>query len=245
MITEKKQFKLKDLKVDVVRKDIKNVHLSVYPPSGRVRISAPFRMSLDTLRIFAISKLSWIRKQQKKFKEQLRESSRDFVQRESHYFFGKRYLLKVIEHDAPPKVELKHDKMFLYVRPDSNIEKKREVLEEFYRQSLKELIPRFVSKYEKIMGVKVKEFGVKKMRTKWGTCSRDAGRIWLNLELAKKPKHFTEYIVVHEMIHLVERRHSNIFFAYLDKFVPNWRSYKAELNRSELGHVDWVFRFSR
>jgi len=245
MITETKQIKLKDICLDVVRKDIKNVHLSVYPPTGRVRISAPLRINMDTLRIFAISKLGWIKKQQSRFRNQRRESKRDFVSRESHHFFGKRYLLKVIEHNAPPVVDLKHETLELYIRPNTGMDKRREILDEWYRQKMKEYVPRIIAKYEELLGVKVDGFGIKKMRTKWGTCSRDAKRIWLNLELAKKPQHFTEYIVVHEMVHLLERRHNGRFTAYMDKFIPSWRLYKEELNRSELGHVSWFIPFSQ
>lgn len=244
MITNKKQIKLKNICLDVVHKDIKNVHLSVYPPTGRVRISAPLRMSMDTLRVFAISKLGWIKKQQNKFCNQRRESQRDFVSRESHYFFGKRYLLKVIEHNVSPIVDLKHETMELYIRPNTGVDKRREILDGWYRQRLKEYVPRIIDKYEKLIGVKVNELGIKKMRTKWGTCSRHAKRIWLNLELAKKPKYCTEYIVVHEMVHLLERKHNGRFTTYMDKFMPNWRLYKEELNRSELGHVSWFIPFS-
>lgn len=240
MTTDKKQIRLKDIRIDVVRKNIKNVHLSVYPPTGRVRISAPFRMNMDTLRVFAISKLSWIKKQQKKFYGQRRESPREFLSRESHYYLGKRYLLNVIEQESPPSVVLKHECMNLYVRPGTSAEKKREVLDEWYRKELKELVPQLIGKYEKPLKVKVNDFGIKKMRTKWGTCNKDASRIWLNLELAKKPQHFAEYIVLHEMTHLKERNHNGQFTAYLDKMMPNWRIYKEQLNRSELGYVNWI-----
>jgi predicted metal-dependent hydrolase len=234
-----KRIRLGKLSVDVIRKDIKNVHLSVYPPTGKVRISAPERMSLDTIRVFAISKLSWIKKQQNKFLNQNREASRDYISRESHYYMGKRYLLKVVEQDVPAKVLLKHSTLELYVRPKTSKIKRQEILENWYRQRLKEFVPELISKYEKLMRVDVSDFGIKKMRTKWGTCNREAKRIWLNLELAKKEKHFTEYIIAHEMTHLLERHHNDRFVAMMDKLIPHWRIYKEELNRLPLGHVRW------
>lgn len=239
MTIKVKKIMLGNIHVDVVHKDIKNLHLSVYPPTGRVRISAPLRMNLDTIRVFAISKLAWIKKQQNKFLSQKREAPREYITRESHYYLGKRHLLKVIEHDASPKVAIKHETMEMYIRPNTGLEKRREILDEWYRQRLKEIIPGIIAQYEKAMKVNVNEFGIKKMKTKWGTCSTEAKRIWLNLELAKKPQHYTEYIIVHEMLHLLERRHNDRFIDYMNKFIPQWRFYKEELNRSSLSHVNW------
>lgn len=234
-------LKLGNIAVDVIQKDIKNIHLSVYPPTGRVRISAPVRMDIDTIRVFAISKLSWIKKQQLKLRKQKREAPREFLNRESHYFKGKRYLLKIIELDAVPRVELKHSKIELYVRPETGWEKKKYILDEWYRQQLKDTVPKIIDKWKKKMNVQVKEFGIKKMRTKWGTCNREARRIWLNLELAKKPPECLEYIVVHEMVHLLERNHNDRFVSLLTEFMPKWRFYKDELNRLPISHVDWNY----
>lgn len=236
-----KQITLGDLTVDVGQKDIKNVHLSVYPPSGRVRISAPLRMDMDTIRVFAISKLSWIKKQQNKFRNQAREAPREYITRESHYSLGKRYLLRVIEHDAPPSVIIKHDTIEIYVRINTGPKKRQEILDEWYRQNLKEIIPGIISQYEKIMKVTVNEFGIKKMRTRWGTCSRVPKRIWLNLELAKKPREHIEYIVAHEMTHLLERRHNERFVTFMDQFLTKWRFYKEGLNRIPLRHENWSY----
>ncbi len=233
------QIKLGDISLDVVRKDIKNVHLSVYPPTGRVRISAPLRMNLDTLRIFAISKLSWIKKHKNKYLNQKRESPREYISRESHYFLGKRHLLKVVEHDAPPKVAIKHETLEMYIRPNTGLEKRGEILDEWYRQQLKEIVPGMISQYEELMKVKVDEFGIKKMKTKWGTCSIGAKRIWLNLELAKKQRHYIQYIIAHEMLHLLERRHNDLGMSYLEKVDPQWRVFKEELNRATLIHANW------
>ena len=241
MITKHHKIKLGDICLDVIHKDIKNVHLSVHPPTGRVRISAPLHMGLDTVRVFAISKLSWIKKQQERFHSQEREAPRDYITRESHYFFGKRYLLKIIEHNAPPRIEPKHTTIEMHVRPNTGQKKRQEILDEWYRQKLKDYIRGIIEKHEKIMEVSVAEFGIKKMRTKWGTCTKEANRIWLNLELAKKPRHCIEYIVVHEMAHLLVRHHNDRFLAIMDRFLPQWRSYKQELNRSPLGHVDWGY----
>jgi predicted metal-dependent hydrolase len=232
---------LGDISLEVIQKDIKNVHLSVYPPYGRVRISTPLRMNLDLIRVFTISKLSWIRKQQAKLLGQKRETARDYVSRESHFFLGKRYLLKVTEQDSVAKVILKHDSIELYVRPGATREHRQDIFEAWYRQQLKELIPKYIAKYEKKMSVKVMDFGIKKMKTRWGTCNTKEKRIWLNLELAKKPSECIEYIVVHEMVHLLERSHNKKFIAYMDKFFPKWKLYRTELNRSILGHVDWGY----
>lgn len=232
---------LGDICIDVVHKDIKNLHLSVYPPSGRVRISAPLRMDTDTIRVFTVSKLGWIRKQQAKLLEQDREAPREYINRESHYYLGRRFLLKVIEHDAPPKVAIRHETLEMFIRPNTGLEKRKEILDEWYRQKLKEIAPEYITKWENLMKLKVEEFAIKKMKTKWGTCNREAGRIWLNLEMAKKPLHCIEYITVHEMVHLLERKHNEVFISYMDKFLPKWRFYKEELNKSPLRHENWGY----
>lgn len=233
------QLRLGDLIIDVEQKDIKNIHLSVYPPVGKVRISAPLRMDLDTIRVFTLSKLSWIRKQQAKIRGQEREAPREFLNRESHYFRGKRYLLQVIEYEAPPRIEQKHSKLILYVRPGTPLEKRQIVIEEWYRSQLKLILPELIEKWEKKLNVKVNEFGIKKMKTKWGTCNREAKRIWVNLELAKKPTECLEYIVVHEMVHFLERNHNDRFIAYMNQFLPKWQFYKDELNRLPVKHESW------
>ena len=235
------QMIIGDICVDVAHKDIKNVHLSVYPPSGRVRISAPLRMSLDTIRVFAISKLSWIKKQHIKFRSQERETSKEYITRESHYFLGKRYLLKVIEHNASPKIEIKHEAIEMYIRPNSGPDKRQAIFNEWYRQRLKEIVSGIIGHYEKAMKVNVNEFGIRKMKTRWGTCNIRAKRIWLNLELARKPIECIEYIVVHEMVHLLERHHNERYIALIDKFLPRWRFIKEELNRSPLRHENWTY----
>ncbi|HPT71556.1 MAG TPA: SprT family zinc-dependent metalloprotease [Candidatus Cloacimonadota bacterium] len=235
------RIQLGDLEIEVLRKDIKNIHLSVYPPTGRVRISAPQRMELDTIRVFAIAKLKWIRKQQENFKKQQRETPREYLTRESHYFLGERYLLKVIEQDASPKVLLKHKEIQMYVRPETTQEKRQEVLDNWYRQELKRIIPPMIEHWEQKAGVVVYDYGIKKMRTKWGTCNHEAKRIWLNLELAKKPLECIEYIIVHEVLHLIEPSHNERFIALLDDHMPKWKFYRDELNRLPFGHVEWRY----
>ncbi len=235
------KIELGTITVDVVKKDIKNVHLSVYPPTGKVRISAPLRMNLDVIRVFAISKLGWIKQQQKKVNEQEREPPREYLDRESHYVWGKRYLLKVIEKDVPPEVELKHSKMLLQIRPATSDEKKQSVLDEWYRSQLKQAAPQMIAKWEPLMGVKVERFFVQKMKTKWGSCSPNSASIRLNTDLAKKPRECLEYIVVHEMAHLLEPTHNSRFIALMDLFMPKWQFYRDVLNRLPVRHESWGY----
>ncbi len=235
------QVKLGDIAVDVVLKDIKNVHLSVHPPTGRVTISAPARMSLDTIRVFAISKLAWIKQQQQKLQEQERETPREYLDRESHYVWGKRYLLKVIESGQTPAVELKHRQMHLRVRPGASDGKKRAIVEEWYRAQLKQAVPTLIAKWEPQMGVKVERFFVQKMKTKWGSCNPTSASIRLNTDLAKKPPLCLEYIVVHEMVHLLEPIHNQCFMTLMDQFMPRWRYCRAELNRLPVRHEEWAY----
>jgi len=240
-MTEIGKMKLNDLNVEVIQKDIKNVRLSVYPPNGRIKVSAPESMAMDTIRVFVISKLGWIKKQQIKLRAQAREAPRNYVDGESHYFNGKRYLLKVVEHNSPAKVSLNSQTIELRFRPRTPIEKRRSLLNEWYRQQLKRVVPQIIKKYEKLMDVSVCEFGIKLMKTKWGTCNPKAKRIWLNLELAKKPSECLEYIVVHEMVHLLEQSHNSRFVGYMDKFMPKWRFYKEDLNRLSVRREDWRY----
>jgi predicted metal-dependent hydrolase len=236
------QIEISDVTIDVVRKSIKNMHLSVYPPTGRVRIATPLNIDDNAVRLFAISKLAWIKRNQRKFEQQDRQSPRAFAQRESHYFEGRRYLLRVTEVEATPKVILKTKTFIdLFVRPNTSIEQRQTILNEWYRKHLKNQIPTLIEKWEKILDVTVSDWGVKQMKTKWGTCNIEQKRIWVNLELAKKPVHCLEYIVVHEMIHLLERHHNDRFQAFLDKFLPKWKLYKEELNRLPVSHGEWTY----
>jgi predicted metal-dependent hydrolase len=235
------RIQLGEIGVDVVRKDIKNVHLSVHPPTGRVRLSAPKRMSLDTVRVFAIAKLPWIRRQQRKLQEQERETPREYLDRESHYVWGRRYLLKVIEVDQAPSVELSHGRMILRVRPDTDGAKRKTILEEWHREQLRIALPLLVAKWERLMGVEVSRFFIRRMKTRWGSCNHRAGSIRLNTDLARKPRECLEYIVVHEMAHLLEPTHNQRFVALMDQFMPKWQSHREALNRMPVRHETWDY----
>ncbi len=233
-----KQITVGQFSVEVVRKDIKNLRLGVYPPDGRLKISAPHHVKDDVVRLLIVSKTPWIKTQQAKFTNQEQQAQREYVSGETCYFKGQGYLLNVIYHDHTPKVALRHNThLDLYVRHGSSLEKREQVLIAWYRQTLKEKLPELIDKWQPVMGVTVRDWSVKRMKTKWGTCNITAGRIWLNLELIKKPEHCLEYVVVHEMVHLLERHHNARFVAYMDKFLPQWRSHKQELNSSGLNDL--------
>lgn len=233
---------INDIEIEVIKKNIKNVHLSVHPPAGRVRLAAPENMDEEAIRLFAISKLSWIKKQRKEFDTQERQSVREFLSGESHYFMGTRYLLNVIESSEKQRVELRNKKyMDLYVRLGHTKEKRERIVSQWYREELKRLIPEYIKKWEDTIGVTVNEWGVKLMKTKWGTCNEQDKRIWINLELAKKNPRCLEYIIVHEMVHLLERHHNDRFKAYMDEFLPNWRSIRGELNEMIYESSQWTY----
>ncbi len=235
------QIALGEIVVDVVKKDIKNIHLSVYPPTGKVRISAPARLDNDTIRVFALSRLGWIKRQQKKLCAQERETPREYLDRESHYVWGKRYLLKIIEKDAAPEITLTPRRMQLQVRPATDRRKKQEILEAWYRETLKVAVAPLIARWEPILGVKVERFVVRRMKTKWGSCSPGSGHIRLNTDLAKKPPECLEYILVHEMAHLLEPTHNARFVTLMDRFMPRWQFYRAELNRLPVRHENWIY----
>lgn len=231
-----------NIKIEVVKKGIKNVHLTVHPPLGRVRIAVPRRMSSDTIRLFAISKLPWIRQQQAAMRAQERETARDFIDLESHYFLGRRYLLKVAEGPSAGRVELRRGNvMQLHVRPAATLEKREAVLQRWYRERLRELIPPLLLKWEQTLGVKVAGWGIKKMKTKWGSCNPVARRVWLNLELAKKPPECLEYLVVHELVHLLVRHHDERFSMLMDRHMPGWKQVRNTLNRTPLANDNWDY----
>ena len=234
-------IELGEIVVDVLKKNIKNIHLSVYPPAGKVRISAPMRMKLDTIRVFAISKLGWIKQQQKKLRAQERETPREYLERESHYVWGKRYLLQVVESDERPGIELKHRKMLMRIRPGTSEERKQAIVDEWHREQIKVAVPSLIAKWEPLMGVTVRRFFVQRMKTKWGSCSPGTGGIRLNSELAKKPTQCLEYIVVHEMVHLLEPTHNVRFVALMDQFMPKWQFCRDMLNRLPVRHEAWAY----
>ncbi|WP_291627817.1 M48 family metallopeptidase [Clostridium sp.] len=220
------------IEIEVSKKHIKNIHLGVYPPDGRVRVAAPENTTDESIRLLIVSKLRWIKKQQEKFASQERQSKREYVSGESYYLWGERFNLRVVEREnAYSKVKIENKRYItLYVKYGTPIEKREEIITEWYRKQIKEVIPKLISKWEPILGVEVKEWGVKKMNTKWGTCNSEAKRIWLNLYLAKRPYRCLEYVVVHEMTHLLEKTHSNRFKELLDNNYPNWRTVRDELN---------------
>jgi predicted metal-dependent hydrolase len=236
------QIDVNGLVVDVVRKDIKNLHLAVYPPNGRVRVAAPLRINDEAVRLAVISRMPWVKRRQVKFQEQERESQREYVNGESHYFQGARYRLNVIIQDAPGRVVVRNKKFIdLYVRPNSDIGQRERVMSTWYRAYLKQIVPPLIEKWEEITGVKVADWGVKRMKTKWGTCNIEEQRIWLNLELAKKSSHCLEYILMHEVVHLLERHHNERFLEFMNRFMPYWRQYRDELNRAPLAHETWDY----
>ena len=242
MVTEQELLEISGIPVEVVRKDIKNLHLGVYPPNGRVRVAAPLRISDETVRLAVISRLGWIHRKQREFVNQNRQSKREMITGESHYFRGRRYRLDVIERSGPATVRLKNNRtMELRVRPDANRDKREEVLNRWYRRMLQEQVPRLIARWQPEIGVVVAEWRIKKMKTLWGSCNIKARRIWLNLELAKKSPSCLEYILVHEMIHLLERPHNERFMNLMDHYMPNWRIHRDELNRAPLAHADWKY----
>lgn len=228
--------------MEVVRKDIKNLHLGVYPPSGRVRVAAPLRLADEAVRLAVISRLGWIRRRQAEFKQQDRQSQREFVTGEGHYFLGQRYRLDLTEHHGPSTVRrVNNARMELRLRPGADLAKREAALQKWYRGRLRELLPPLLAKWEGKIGVKVSEVRIRRMKTRWGSCNAAAGRIWLNLELAKKPPQCLEYILVHEMVHLIERHHTDQFRTYMDRSMPQWRRHSDELNRAPLSHEDWRY----
>jgi predicted metal-dependent hydrolase len=236
-----RQIDVGGISVDVVFKNIKNVHLSVHPPTGRVRISAPAWMTLDTIRVYAISKIGWIQKHQEKFSQQERETQREYLDRESHYVWGKRYLLKVHEENRPPSVELKHNQMILTVRPRARKDKREAIVTAWYRDLVRAAVIPLTAKWEPVLGVNADSIMVRRMRTRWGSCTSASRTIRLNTELAKKPRECLEYVLVHELIHLLEPSHNATFTGLMDKYMPQWRHLRNELNRAPLGHVEWEY----
>ena len=234
-------IELGGITLDVVRKDIRNVHLSVHPPTGRVTIAAPTRMSLDTLRLFAIGKLGWIRQQQKTLREQPRDSQREYLDRESHYVWGKRYLLKLVEEEAAPGVQLGHSRLVLRVRPGTDEAAREAVVAGWCRQLVKTAVPPLVAAWEQRLKVDVGGFYVQQMKTRWGSCNPAARTIRLNTELAKKPAACLEYIVLHEMVHLLEPTHGPRFVALMDRFMPGWRDTRNLLNQLPARHERWNY----
>ena len=242
MNIEHRQIVVSGVPVQIVRKAIKNLHLGVYPPQGRVRVASPLAVTDESVRLAVVGKLGWIKRQQARFKAQPRQSEREMVSGESHYFLGRRYRLRVIRGDGAARVELRNKSTLnLHVRPAMSAGQRERVLQRWYRRQLRELLPALLEKWQPLLGVRVADWGIKKMKTKWGTCNIEARRIWLNLELAKKPVLCLEYILVHELAHLIERNHNDRFVSLMNKHLPQWRLYRHELNSAPLAHETWDY----
>ena len=244
MITKENRYNIQvnDLTIDVIQKNIKHLYIAVHPPNGQIRVSAPLRLDDDAIRLAIISRLGWIRKKQAEFEKQERQSEREFVSGESHYFEGKRYRLDVSEHNCKPKVQLLNNtRIGLTVRPGTDRDKREAIFHTWYREHLKSQLTPLIAKWEPKMGVSVKDVRIRKMKTQWGSCNIEAKRIWLNLELAKKPHTCLIYVLVHEMTHLLERHHNDRFRELMDTYLPQWRSYRDELNRAPLAYENWRY----
>lgn len=242
MTTEAHRILVSGIAVDVVRKDIKNLHLGVYPPNGRVRVAAPLVVSDEAVRLAVIDKLGWIKRQRTKFAAQPRQSTREMVNGESHYFMGRRYRLRVHERDGPATVARRGIAFLdLYVRRGSSMAQREAVLLRWHREQLKAIIPPLLEKWQPKVGVQLAAWGIKKMKTKWGSCNVDSGRVWFNLELSKKSPQCLEYIVVHELVHLLERHHNDRFMDLMNRFMSQWRLYRGELNTAPLAHETWNY----
>lgn len=240
MNTEQHKIIVSGLQVEIVRKNIKNLHLGVYPPTGRIRVAAPLRVSNEAVRLAVVGKLSWIRRQRAHFEQQPRQSAREMVSGESHYFSGQRYRLRLCASEGASRVAIQNNSTLeLYVRLGASVETRQKAVMKWYRQYLKSAIPPLLDKWQKRLGVRVSGYGIKKMKTKWGTCNAVAGRIWINLELAKKSIDCLEYVVLHELVHMLVRRHDDRFVEIMDKSLPRWRALRAELNGLPLAHEVW------
>ena len=240
MSTEPKQISVGGLRVDVVRKRIKNLHLGVYPPNGRVRVAAPVGVSEDAVRLAVVTRMAWIKRQKARFDTQSRQSERAYVSGESHYFFGQRYRLNLIEGARAGRVRIRNSRTLdLYVRSDSDQMVRERIFLGWYRRELRDRIARLMESWSDAYGIPVPVWGIKRMKTKWGSCNVEARRVWLNLELAKKPPQCLEYVIIHELAHFFERNHSDRFVALMDRMLPQWRVIRDELNAEPLGHEDW------
>lgn len=242
MSTSSRIVRVSGIPIEVVRKDIKNLHVGVYPPAGRVRVAAPLRLTDESIRLAVVTRLGWIRRQQRGFEQQERQSVREMVNGESHYVLGRRYRLNVVEKAAQPAVRMRSSRCLeLIVRPQSSRAQRERVLNDWYRDLLRARLPELISRWEPRVGVRVLDWGIRKMKTRWGTCNQRARRVWFNLELAKKPETCLEFIVVHELVHIIERHHNYAFRAQMDRLLPHWKTVRDELNRAPLGDPGWKY----
>jgi predicted metal-dependent hydrolase len=242
MSTDRSRIDVSGIAVEVVRKEIKNLHVGVYPPDGRVRVAAPLRVDDENVRLAVVDKLGWIRRKRNELRSQARQSKREMVTGESHYVLGRRLLLKVVEKEGRPDVRRVNNKTLeLQVRPGTDAEGRERVLYRWYRDLLRQHVPGLIDEWEARVGVSVEYWGVRRMKTKWGSCNPDQRRIWLNSELAKRPLTCLEYVLVHEMVHLIERKHDERFVALMEALMPSWRLRRDELNSGPLAHENWNY----
>lgn len=239
MSTASAYLTVRGLDIDVVRKDIKHLHIGVYPPAGRVRIAAPLRVDDDQIRLAIVQRLAWIRRQRKELQDAARQTTREMVTGESHYVWGVRKRLKVVERPGRANVEVDGDRLALYVAPGTSAEQRRKCLERWYREQLGAAVPALVSKWEHRLGVTVPKWTIRKMKTKWGSCNRETHSVWFNLELAKKHPDCLEYIVVHELTHYFEGSHGGRFSTLMDRNLPDWRLRRDGLNGAPLAEEEW------
>lgn len=229
---KEKQMIVDGINIEVLKKNIKNIHLGVYPPDGRVRVAAPLYTTDENIRLLIISKLKWIKDQREKFLSQERQSKREYVSGESFYLWGRQYLLRVIETNGQSKVKIENNKQInLYVKKSLTVMDKEKIMNNWYRKELKKKLPDIIKKYENIINVPVNDYGIRIMKTKWGSCNTSLGKIWINLQLVKRPVNCLEYVVAHEIIHLIEKNHNDNFKELINKYYPNWKSAKEELNK--------------
>lgn len=241
MNTKTGKIMMSDLEVQTVRKNIKNIHIGVYPPNGRVRVAAPLRTKDETIRLIVLSKIPWIRKQQDKFVRQEREAPREYVSGESHYFLGQRYILNVIQGPYRPNILITGKKqMDMFVGPVTSLAERNKIMEKFYRQELRKELDCKIKKWEEKLGVYTNEVKIKKMKTKWGSANIKDRRVWFNLELAKKSQKCLSYVVLHELTHLIERHHNKHFKEIITSMMPNWKLYREELNNLISGDEEWL-----
>ena len=241
MNTERAEIRVSGLTVQIVRKEIKNLHLGVYPPNGRVRVAAPLAVSNEAVRLAVVGKLAWIRRQRAGFEAQPRQSAREMVSGESHYFLGRRYRLHVASRPGPTSVVRRKAAIELRTPPGTSAEQRQRALEAWYRRELKAIVSPLVARWQADLGVDLSGWGIKRMKTRWGGCNGDTRLIWLNLELAKKPAPCIEYIVVHELVHLFAPHHDDRFVRTMDEHLPQWRALRQELNAAPLSHETWAY----
>ncbi|WP_127466464.1 SprT family zinc-dependent metalloprotease [Streptomyces sp. B27] len=240
MSTASAYLTVRGIGIDVIYKNIKNLHIGVYPPLGRVRVAAPHQLDDEQVRLAVIQRLPWIKEQREQLQSAARQSTREMVTGESHYVWGVRRRMKVVERPGRAHFELDGERLLLYVPAGTSAERRRELLDRWYREQLRHVIPDLITKWEPVLEVSVPRWSIKRMKTKWGSCNRETGHVWFNVELAKKPPACLEYIVVHEMAHYLERHHDDRFTKLMDRFMPNWRSVRDQLNNAPLAEEQWT-----